>query len=221
MTDHIRTTAAIIAAAAILCGCLSQSQQKGFSGGSSDNGGGSSNHPPAIGGNPKRGVTMNQMYDFTPNASDSDGDKLTFQIQNKPAWADFDSNTGRLYGQPSLGDIGTYSNIVVSVSDGVDSVSLPAFTITVSQVSLGSVTLSWEAPTLNTDGTPLTDLAGYRIYFGKISRQYNNEITIDGPGITTYVVDNLSPDTYYFAATAINSTGMESSYSGEAVRTVN
>jgi Putative Ig domain len=221
MTGTIRTTAAMLAAAAILCGCLSQAQQKNFSGGSSDNGGGTSNHPPAISGNPKRGVTMNQMYDFMPNASDSDGDKLTFQIQNKPSWADFDSKTGRLYGQPSLGDIGTYSNIVVSVSDGEDSVSLSAFTITVSQVSLGSVTLSWNPPTQNTDGTPLADLSAYRIYFGKSSRRYDNEITIGNPGITTYVVDNLSPDTYYFAATAVNSSGMESSYSGEAVRTVN
>jgi len=211
----------MLAAAVILCGCLSQTQQKSFSGSSSDPGSGNSNNPPTISGNPKRGVTMNEMYDFTPNASDSDGDPLTFQIQNKPSWADFDSKTGELSGQPTLGDVGTFSNIVISVSDGEDKASLSAFTITVSQTSLGSVTLSWSAPTQNTDGTPLTNLAGYRLYFGKTSRQYDNEITIDSPGITTYVVDNLSPDTYYFAATAVNSSGMESPYSGEAVRTVN
>lgn len=221
MTATIRNTAAIFAAAAVLCGCLSQQQQKSFSGGSSDNGGGTSNHPPTISGNPKRGVTMNEMYDFEPTAGDADGDTLSFQIQNRPSWADFDSKTGRVYGQPTLGDIGTFSNIVISVSDGQASASLSAFTVTVSQNSLGSVTLSWSPPTQNTDGTPLTDLSAYRIYFGKSSRQYNNEITINNSGITTYVVDNLSPDTYYFAATAVNSSGMESSYSGEAVRVVN
>ena len=223
MKSTIRNTAAILAAAAILCGCLSQSQQKDISGGSSDSGGGgqASNHPPTISGNPKRGVTMNEMYDFTPNASDIDGDTLTFQIQNQPSWAEFDAKTGRVYGQPTLGDVGTFSNIVISVSDGQDSASLSAFTITVSQASLGSVTLNWQPPSQNTDGSPLTDLAGYRLYFGKSSRQYNNEITIDNPGLTTYVVDNLSPDTYYFAATAVNAEGMESAYSGEAVRVVN
>ena len=164
---------------------------------------------------------MNEMYDFTPNASDIDGDTLTFQIQNQPSWAEFDAKTGRVYGQPTLGDVGTFSNIVISVSDGQDSASLSAFTITVSQASLGSVTLNWQPPSQNTDGSPLTDLAGYRLYFGKSSRQYNNEITIDNPGLTTYVVDNLSPDTYYFAATAVNAEGMESAYSGEAVRVVN
>ena len=211
----------MLAAAAILCGCLSQEQQKSFNGSGGENPGQGSNHAPTISGNPKRGVTMNEMYDFQPTASDSDGDSLTFKIKNKPSWAQFDSQTGRVYGQPSLGDIGTYSNIVISVSDGQDSASLSAFTVTVSQSSLGSVSLSWTAPTQNTDGTPLTDLAGYRIYFGKTSRQYDNEITINNPGLTTYVVENLSPDTYYFAATSVNSSGIESAYSGEAVRTVN
>ena len=221
MLNTIRVTAALLAAAVVLCGCLEQSAQNSASGGSSDSPGGTSNHAPTISGNPKRGVTMNELYDFTPSASDSDGDSLTFQIQNKPSWANFDAKTGEISGQPTLGDVGTYSNIVVSVSDGQDSASLSAFTITVSQASLGAVTLSWNPPTQNTDGTPLTDLAAYRIYFGTKSRQYSNEITIDNPGITTYVVDNLSPDTYYFAATAVNSSGMESSYSGEAIRTVN
>ena len=221
MTDTIRNTAAMLAAAAILCGCLSQDQQKSFNGNGAENPGQGSNHAPTISGNPKRGVTMNEMYDFTPTASDSDGDSLTFKVSKKPSWASFDPMSGRLYGQPTLGDIGTFSNIVISVSDGQDSASLSAFAITVSQTSLGSVTLSWSAPTQNTDGTALTDLSAYRIYFGKSSRQYDNEITINNPGITTYVVDNLSPDTYYFAATAVNSAGMESDYSGEAVRTVN
>ena len=221
MLNTIRVTAALLAAAVVLCGCLEQSAQNSASGGSSDSPGGTSNHAPTISGDPKRGVTMNEMYDFTPTASDSDGDSLTFQVQNKPSWADFDSTTGTLSGQPTLGDVGTYSNIIVSVSDGQDSASLSAFTITVSQVSLGSVTLSWNPPTENTDGTPLTDLTAYKIYFGTNSRQYSNEIRINNAGITTYVVDNLSPDTYYFAATAINSSGIESPYSGEAVRTVN
>jgi hypothetical protein len=86
----------------------------------------------------------------------------------------------------------------------------------------GSVTLSWQPPTENADGSPLTDLSGYNIYVGTTSNTYDYmEIRLDNPGLTAYVVDNLDPGTYYFAATSLNSSGVESSFSGEVVRTVN
>jgi hypothetical protein len=86
----------------------------------------------------------------------------------------------------------------------------------------GSVTLSWQPPTENADGSPLTDLSGYNIYVGVAPNTYDYmEIRLDNPGLTAYVVDNLDPGTYYFAATALNSSGVESTFSGEVVRTVN
>ena len=87
--------------------------------------------------------------------------------------------------------------------------------------ALGMVTLSWQPPTQNADGTPLMDLAGYTIYFGTQSQSYDSEIQLDNPGLTTYVVENLVPDTYFFAATAVNSSGMESTFSGEVAIAVN
>ena len=161
------------------------------------------------------------MYEFEPNASDADGHILTFTVQTKPNWANFDSLTGKLYGQPSLGNVGVYDNIVISVSDGTHSASLPAFSVAVTQTALGSVTLSWVAPIENTDGSPLMDLAGYTIYYRKNSGSYDQEIQIDNAGITTYVVEQLSPATYYFAATAFNSSGVKSSFSAEVTRIVN
>jgi hypothetical protein len=161
------------------------------------------------------------MYEFEPNAADADGDSLSFQVTNKPNWASFDASTGRLSGQPTLDNVGTYGDIVISVSDGIASSSLRAFSVTVSQTALGNVTLSWAAPTQNSDGSALMDLAGYKIYYGKSSGIYDHEIRIDSPSVTTYVVDNLVPDTYYFAATSFNTSGVESEFSGEAVRTVN
>jgi len=86
----------------------------------------------------------------------------------------------------------------------------------------GSVQLSWQPPTENADGSTLTDLSGYNIYVGTTSNTYDYmEIQLDNPGLTAYVVDNLDPGTYYFAATAFNSSGVESALSGEVVRTVN
>ncbi len=87
----------------------------------------------------------------------------------------------------------------------------------------GSVTLNWSAPTQNEDGTPLTDLAGYKIYWGTTGTtagDYPNSVTIDNPGITTYVVDNLEFGTYEFVATSFNTAGIESSYSNPATKTV-
>lgn len=86
----------------------------------------------------------------------------------------------------------------------------------------GSVTLNWQPPTQNADGSPLLDLAGYNIYVGTDSNNYDyREIRLDNPGLTAYVVDNLQPGTYFFAATAFNSSGVESALSGEIVRTLN
>ena len=141
----------------------------------------------------------------TPSATDVDNDPLTFSVNGEPNWLDIDAVSGALTGTPQLGDVGTYPGIVVSVSDGSLSASLPQFTVDVVQNANGSVSLSWTAPTLNEDGTALTDLAGYKIHYGTSSGNYTVEIPVD-LGTTTLMVDNLTPDTYYFAATAINSS---------------
>jgi hypothetical protein len=85
---------------------------------------------------------------------------------------------------------------------------------------VGTATLSWEAPTQYTDGAALTDLAGYIVYWGLSSGIYPNSVTLDNPGLTTYVVDNLSNGTYYFATKAFNSEGVESAFSSEASKTI-
>lgn len=78
--------------------------------------------------------------------------------------------------------------------------------------ALGAATLSWNAPTTNIDGSPLADLAGYRIYFGNSeSGPFENRIDIGDPTATTFVVENLAPGfDYYFYSTAVNADGFES-----------
>lgn len=178
------------------------------------------NRAPTIGGAPGTAVMQGTSYTFTPSASDPDGDVLTYSIANRPAWATFDTATGRLQGTPSAAHVGTTSGIVISVTDGEATASLPAFAVTVQAVALGSATLSWTPPTANTDGSPLTNLAGYRIYWGPAPGSYPNSVTVNNPGLTSYVVESLVPGTYYFAATALNASGVESAFSGTASKTI-
>lgn len=85
----------------------------------------------------------------------------------------------------------------------------------------GTATLSWLPPTEYTDGSPLTDLAGYKIYYGTAIDDYPNVITIDNPGIATYVIDNLpAGNTYYFVITSFGSGGIESEYSAVGSKTI-
>ena len=168
------------------------------------------NTAPTITGTPARSVPVGTPYRFVPSARDADGNPLMFGITGRPAWAAFDAGTGTLYGTPGPADVATYANIVISVSDGRATARLPAFSIAVQAYSFGSVTVSLTPPTENTDGTALTNLAGYRLYWGRQPSSYTSSIGITNPGITAYVVENLASGTYYFAATAVNGSGVES-----------
>ncbi len=85
------------------------------------------------------------------------------------------------------------------------------------KVYSGQVILSWDPPTTNADGTPLTDLAGYKIYSGNTSHNYYQNIDVGN--VTTYTA-NLSNGTYYFAVTAYDTSRNESSYSNEVSKTI-
>ncbi len=162
-------------------------------------------------------------YLFKPVASDSDGDKLTFSIANRPVWAAFDAGTGRLSGTPGAAYVGNYDNVRISVSDGRGgSSALPAFGIAVMQSSNGVVTVSWTPPVRNTDGSALTNLAGYRIHYGRQpGGPYATTINVSNPAVSTYVVENLTAGTYYFVVTARNGADAESELSNEAIKTLN
>ena len=94
-------------------------------------------------------------------------------------------------------------------------------TVDAPTASSGAITLDWTPPTENTDGTPLTDLTGYDIHYGTQSGDYTQSISVSNPGIATYVVDNLTPGTYYFSVAAVNSDGTESPMSSEVKLRVN
>ena len=174
------------------------------------------NRAPTISGTAPAAVNASSLYSFVPTAADADGDTLTFSIQNKPTWATFNTSTGRLSGTPAASHVGTYSNIMISVSDGTASTALSAFAIAVTTVSNGRATLSWTAPTENTDGSTISNLSGYRIRYGTSAGALTSTIVINNASVTTYVVEDLAPATWYFAVTAVNSAGAESGFSNVA-----
>lgn len=178
------------------------------------------NKVPTIAGAPGIQVNAGSAYSFRPNAADADGDTLTFSIANRPAWAAFNTATGQLSGTPAAASVGTYANIVISVSDGKARTALAAFPITVADVSSGAASLEWMPPTQNTDGSALTNLAGYRIVYGKTAAQLTQTIQVANAGMSSYVVDNLAPGTYYFAVRAYTSNGAESADSNVVAKVV-
>jgi hypothetical protein len=122
-----------------------------------------------------------------------------------------------LSGTPDTSNVGKYPGITINLVNGANAVALPAFTITVAAATSKSnaVTLSWQAPTENSDGSTLSDLTGYKVHYGSASKSYSDTIQVANAGLTTYVVQNLPTGTYYFAVTAYNASGKESSLSGE------
>ena len=198
----------------------------------------------SIYGTPSTSVLATRYYGFQSWATDTDRKAVTYTIQNKPSWATFNQRYGHLYGIPSAAAVGTYSNIVITASDGVSSASLPAFSITVkpdgtttsggtgtgtgtgtgsgggTTSSSGSVTVNWTPPTENTNGTVLTNLAGYTIDYGTSSSNLSTSVTVSNAGLSSYVIDNLPAGTYYFGVKAYTSSGETSTVSNIVSKTI-
>ncbi len=182
---------------------------------------GTANRAPTITGTPATTVTVGNTYSFQPSASDPDGNTLTFSVSSGlPAWLTLTPSTGRLSGTPAAGDVGTVSNIVITVTDGTALVSLPAFNINVVQVANGTANVNWVIPTTNTDGTPLTDLTGFRIAYGRTSEALDESAQVNNPGATSFVVENLTSGQWFFAVVAVNAQGFESAFSNVATKTI-
>ncbi len=87
--------------------------------------------------------------------------------------------------------------------------------------SSGTALLSWTPPTSNEDNSVLTDLSGYNIYYGTSPGVYTNTITVNSAGISSYLVESLAINTWYFAMTSFNSSNIESAYSDVVSKVIN
>ena len=84
----------------------------------------------------------------------------------------------------------------------------------------GVATLSWEAPTTTTTGETLTNLAGYKIYYGVDENDLSESVSLNSVGVETYVIENLGAGTWYFAIKAVTAAGAESSLSNIVSKTI-
>lgn len=181
---------------------------------------GGGNAPPTIQGQPGTSVAAGQAYNFRPTAADANNDSLTFTAANLPNWATLNQSTGAVTGTPDNADVGTYSGITITVSDGTATASLSAFAITVTDIGTGVATLSWTPPTQNSDGSALTDLTGFRIAYGRSAGSLDRSVSLTNPSLNRYMVENLSAGTWFFAVSAVNSQGVTSNASNVASKTI-
>jgi len=177
--------------------------------------------PVTLQGTPPTTVQAEANYYFEPQRSVSSS-LVTFTVTGLPTWAHFDSSTGALSGIPQVHDEGTTGHIVISASNDSGTTSMAPFVITVTAPASqgGSVVLSWQAPTENMDGSPITNLAGYHIYYGTDADNLTSTITVNGADTTSYVVNGLQEGAYYFSVVAFNSAGLSSGKSNLADQSV-
>jgi hypothetical protein len=164
-------------------------------------------------------VLVGREVRLRPSASDADGQSLSFSISNRPSWLSFSAQTGEVSGVPGAADVGTYEGIRITASDGLAQTSV-TLRISVLAAATGRATVSWAAPSARTDGTPLTDLAGFRVYYGTSSNNLAQIIEVRDPGARSWVVEDLTQGTWYFAATAYDQSGAESARSNTASKTI-
>jgi hypothetical protein len=76
--------------------------------------------------------------------------------------------------------------------------------------SAGSLTVTWQPPTRNDDGSALTNLAGYRLYYGNAANTLDKSVAVNVPTATSTIIDALPAGVWFVSMTAISSTGVES-----------
>lgn len=175
---------------------------------------------PTISGTPATTDVAGAAYSFQPKASGPSGTTLAFSVQNMPAWATFSIASGLLSGTPT--QPGTSANIIISVSDGQSSSALPGFSITVTgaTATTGNAVVNWVPPTQNTNGSPLTDLAGIKIYYGTSSANLSQMVQVAGTGATATTIPNLASGVWYFGGVSYTSGGTQSAMSSVVSATI-
>ena len=148
-------------------------------------------------------------YKLLPDTSNPGHRALTFTAQNLPPWARLDASTGTISGTPRTTDIGEHSDIIITVADGAHRIASQPFSISVVGSGSGVATLQWRRPDSKVDGSPLDDLAGYRISYGRDPDDLDHSVFISDPDETSYEFSTLEEGMWYFAVIGVNANGVE------------
>jgi hypothetical protein len=111
-------------------------------------------------------------------------------------------------------------NVVFTQTAGSGSINMQAAAL--STIG-GSTTLTWQPPAFNVDGTPLSNLTAFNVYWGTTPGTYPNSTSIAhiaGTATRSHTVTGLGTGTWYFVVTALNAKGIESPYSNAWSKTV-
>jgi hypothetical protein len=117
-------------------------------------------------------------------------------------------------------------NILITAADGSATASLPAFSISVTATAAttgsGTATVKWVAPTENSDGTALTNLAGYTVYYGTDASTLTQaqSVQVSNPATLSYTVSGLTSGTWYFAVASYTTSGQASTLSTVSSKTI-
>ncbi|WMS86177.1 fibronectin type III domain-containing protein [Pleionea litopenaei] len=169
------------------------------------------NRPPDINilsPSPQIQANEHDLIDFRARADDYEDGDLSSQIE----W------TSDLQGVLDDGasfamelDAGTHL-ITASVTDSANASVEQALRVEVAEAN-SNAAVFWSAPTENVDNTPLTDLIGFKVYYGNDPEQLTRFVEVNDPTRLSVVIENLTNNQrYYFAVTAVNSLGVESDF---------
>jgi len=170
---------------------------------------------------PSSASTMDTADTIVSLAGNANSDAGIFKV----TWANDRGGDGIANGAESwqTANIGLElgeNNITITAEDTAGAKASRSIVVNRESAQPGSAALSWAAPTERTDGSLLTDLAGYKIFYGRMPGIYDYQIDINNPGVLTYVVENLVSGNWYFALTAYDSKGLESDRSNEVLRNI-
>jgi hypothetical protein len=84
----------------------------------------------------------------------------------------------------------------------------------------GTATLEWTTPDYRTDGSPLDDLAGFRVYYGPEPGSYPYSVDIPDPDANRYRIEGLPAGTWHFVVVAYDSAGNEGVPSAPESKTI-
>jgi len=176
--------------------------------------------PASISGTPATSALVGSLYTFHPTTIAASGATLSFSVMNQPAWTKFDTATGTLSGTPAATDVGTFANVVISVSEGAASAALAPFSISVESGSSVVATVTWTAPVANAGQSAATAVAGYRVYYGSTVAGMTHVVDVNDPTETSFVIDNLSAGVWYFAMSSYDTARAESALSAPVAVTL-